>query len=537
MPLHGHVLRGPAVSRAARCLLVIATLLPSAFAFASEPPPGQPRAAIAHVTYVAATSAYVDAGQDEGLREGDELTVVRDGGVVATLKVTYVTTHRVSCAIVESTTELLVGDAVQYTPSAPPVVAAPLAAGPASPASRGPGLHGTVGLAYLGVIDRSENDGGYSEPATNVRLAGYRLNGSPVDLDVNIRARRASYSTFSGGDQTTQRVRTYSASVSYRFNPQERLTFGRQYAPMLDGLEIFDGLLFAHDGPRWGGGVLVGLQPDLNDLSFSTDVREFAGYFNVHNRPGEASRWAFTTGVVGAYAENVVSREYLFLQAVYDSKWVSLYANQEVDFNRGWKVDIAGLDPVELTGTFISLRVHAAKWVELNAGYDNRENVYQYWDYVDPLVIFDQANRQGAWGGASFRIGRHVDIGIEGRQIDGGVPGPANSYSLTVGAQRFTRANFGVRLRGTHFSNLESSGDLYALSFGVDVASGVHFEFAGGNLDELNVDPALDRHLTWYGLDMDAAIGRHWSILLSLERDSGTFENQDQVYAGVMYRF
>jgi len=36
---------------------------------------------------------------------------------------------------------------------------------------------------------------------------------------------------------------------------------------------------------------------------------------------------------------------------------------------------------------------------------------------------------------------------------------------------------------------------------------------------------------------MDAAIGRRWSILLSLERDSGTFENQDQVYAGVMYRF
>lgn len=53
----------------------------------------------------------------------------------------------------------------------------------------------------------------------------------------------------------------------------------------------------------------------------------------------------------------------------------------------------------------------------------------------------------------------------------------------------------------------------------------------------MNVDPALDRHLTWYGLNMDAAIGRHWSLPLSLERDSGTFENQDQGYASVMYRF
>jgi len=521
----------------ARGLVIIAAFVSAALAFAAEPASSQPAPAIAHVTYVAATSAYVDAGQDEGLREGDALEVVRDGGVIATLKVTFVTTHRVSCAIVESTTGLLVGDTVRYTPSATPFLTASPAAGPAPAASRGAGLHGTAGLGYLGIMDRSENDGGYSEPTAYLRLAGTGLNGSPVDLDVNIRARRSSYSTFSGGDQTTQRARTYSASVSYRFNPEERLTFGRQYAPMLDGVEIFDGVLFAHDGPRWGGGVLVGLQPDLNDLSFSTDVSEFAGYFNVHNRPGEAARWAFTTGLVGAYAKDVVSREYLFLQAIYDSKWLSLYANQEVDFNRGWKVDVAGLDPVELTGTFVSLRVHAAKWLDLNGGYDNRANVYQYWDYVDPLVVFDQTNRQGAWGGASFRIGRHVDIGVEGRQIDGGVPGPANSYSLTVGAQRFTRANFGVRLRGTHFSNLQSSGDLYALSTGVNVSSGVHFEFAGGRLDELNVDPAIDRHLSWYGLDMDAAIGRHWSILLSLERDSGTFENQDQVYAGVMYRF
>jgi len=525
------------VSPAARGVIGTASFVAAAVAFAAEAPTARPGPAIAHVTYVAATSAYVDAGQDEGLREGDELTIVRDGGVVATLRVTYVTTHRVSCSIVESTTGLLVGDMVHYTPSAPPVAAAAPAAGSPTRASPGAGLHGAVGLGYLGVIDRSGSDGGYSEPATNVRLAGHGLNGSPVDLDVNIRARRSSYSTFSGGSQTTQRMRAYSLSVAYHLGPRARLIFGRQYAPMLDGLEIFDGVQYAYDGPRWGGGVLAGLQPDFNDLSFSTDVREYAGYVNVHNRPGATSRWAFTTGLVGAYAKEVVSREYLFLQAVYDSKWLSMYGNQEVDFNRGWKVDVAGLDPVEPTGTFVSFRVHAAKWVDLNAGYDNRANVYQYWDYVDPLVVFDQTNRKGVWGGASFRAGRHVDVGVEARQIDGGVPGPANSYSLTVGAERFTRANVGVRLRGTHFSNLQSDGDLYALSTDVTVASGIHFDFAGGLLDELSVDPALDRHLTWYGLDMDAAIGRRWYLLLSLERDSGTFENQDQVYASVMYRF
>lgn len=523
------------MSRAARLLLAFLAHAGAALAIAADAP--QPAAATAHLTYVGATSAYVDAGRDDGLREGDALEVVRDGAVIATLKVTYVSTHRVSCAIAGATTTLLVGDLVRYTPSAPPIAAAPSAAATASGASRGAGLHGTVGLGYIGVTDRSGNNGGYTEPSLAVRLAGYGLNGSPVDLDVNVRARRSSYSTFSGGDQTTQRMRAYSASVSYRFTPEERLTIGRQYAPVLSGAEVFDGVQFTHDGPRWGGGVLLGFQPDLVDLSVSTDVRELAGFVHVHNLPGSASRWAFTTGLVGAYAKDVVSREYLFIQAIYDSKWLSLYANQDVDFNRDWKVDVAGQDSIEPTSTFVSLRIHAAKWLELNAGYDNRANVYQYWDYVNPLIVFDQTNRKGAWGGASFRAGRHVDVGVEARESDGGAPGPANSYSLRIGAQRFTRANFGMRLRATHFSNLQSKGEIYALSAGVSVAPGVELEFSGGRLDETNVSPSLDRDMTWYGLGANAAIGRHWYLLLSFERDTGTFEEQDQFYLSVMYRF
>jgi hypothetical protein len=510
----------------------------AALGFAAEPRPAQPAPATAHVTYVAATSAYVDAGQDEGLLEGDALEVVRDGKVVATLKVIYVSSHRVSCSILGSTTALAVGDLVRYTPGAQAAAASPAAESPSgSRKPRGSGLHGRAGLRYLGVIDRSGNDGGYREPAVDLRFTGRRLNGSPVDLDVDIRARRSSYSTFAGGSQTTQRIRAYSCSVAYRFGPKDRLTFGRQYAPMLDGVEIFDGLLYDNDGPRWGGGVLAGFQPDLADLSFSTDVHEYGGFFRVHNLPGATSRWEFTTGIVGSYAKSEVNREYLFLQAVYFSRWFSMYVTQDVDFNRGWKSDVAGLDAVEPTGSFVSIRVHAAKWLDLTGGYDDRKNVYLYRDFVSPLTVFDDTHRQGDWAGASFRFGGHVGLDVEARQADGGVPGPANSYSLNIGAERFTHANFGVRLRGTHFSNLESKGELYALSTGVSVASGVHLEVSGGRLDETNVDPAIDRQLTWYGLELNAAIGRRWYILFSVQRDRGNFEEQDQVYASVMYRF
>ena len=492
----------------------------------------------AHITYVAASSVYVDAGQDEGVKEGDELTVVRAGSVVATLKVNYVSTHRVSCSVVGAAPALVVGDVVQYVAGGAPASAAASTEHPAMvPALHGSGLHGRVGLRYLGVVDRSGNGGGYSEPAADIRLAGYGLNGSPVDLDVDIRTRRSSYSSFAGGNQTTQRMRAYSLSASYRFGADGRLTIGRQYAPMLDGVEIFDGVKYDYDAPRWGGGALAGFQPDLADLSLSTDVHECAGYVRVHNLPGEESRWEFTSGLAVSYAGSTLNREYLFLQAVYFSKWVSMFVTQDVDFNRGWKVDVAGLDPVEPTGTFASLRVHVAKWLDLTGGYDDRKNIYLYQDYVNPLAVFDDTYRQGDWAGASFRAGDHVDLSAEVRESRGGTPGPANSYSLNVGAERFTSANLGVRLRGTHYSNLQSNGNLFALSTGASIGAGIHLELSGGRLDEQNVDPWLDRHSTWYGVDLDAPIGRRWYLLLSVQRDQGNFENQDQVYAGVTYRF
>ena len=510
----------------------------AAAADAVEPSTPQRDAGVAHVTYVAASSAYVDAGEDEGLKEGDELTVERDGRVVATLKVTYLSSHRASCAISGSTSPLVVGDLARYQPGRRAAHASVSADDSARPTgTHGSGLHGRVGLRYLGVVDRSGHDGGYREPAADLRLTGRSLNGAPVDLDVDLRTRRSTYSTFAGGDQTTQRMRAYSLSVSYRFDERDRVTFGRQYAPMLDGVEIFDGLLYANDGPRFGGGVLAGFQPDLADLSFSTAVHEFGGYLRVHNRPGTAARWELTTGVAGSYAQSAVNREYLFLQAAYVSKWLSMFATQDVDFNRGWKVDTAGLQAIQPTGTFASLRVHAATWVDLTAGYDDRKNVYLYRDFVNPLTVFDDTHRQGDWGGASFRIGRHVDLSAEARETRGGAPGPANAYSLNVGADRFTRANFGVRLRGTHFSNVQSKGNLYALSTGATVGPGLHVELSGGRLDETNVDPSLDRHSTWYGLDLDAAIGRRWYLVLSIARNQGNFEKQDQVYASATYRF
>jgi len=464
------------------------------------------------------------------------------------LKVTYLSTHRSSCAIEPGSLSLVVGDLVRFVPAAgKPATAEPgpeeVPAGarrrPAGGGLVSTGLRGRVGARYLAVKDRSGNDNGFREPGLDLRLDGFALGGSPLDLEVDIRARRTYRTMPGGGSENEGRHRLYRSALSYRFpGGQEKLTVGRQFAPALAGLSLFDGVMYGYGGRRYGAGAFAGSQPDPEDLGFSSEIREYGGYFEVHSGPEVPRRWAFTTGFVGSYTQGTVNREFLYLQGHYFDSRFSIYGTQQIDYNRGWKVTEAKESTFAGTGTFVSVRTQAAERLNLFAGYDSRRNVRLYRDRITPVTEFDDSTRQGTWGGASLRLGQHCDAGGEARESRGGPSGAANSYSLNLGAERFTRAGLGFRLRGTHFSNLRSNGDLFALSSGVSLATRYHLELQGGRLDETNAfDPSLDRHLNWYGLDVDLALGRAWYLLLSIERNDGNLEKNDQAYAGLTVRF
>ena len=76
-----------------------------------------PEPATAHVTYLAGRSVYIDAGRDDGLLPGATVQLVREGRVVATLRVEYLSTHRAACSIVAAQNDPVVGDTARYTPA------------------------------------------------------------------------------------------------------------------------------------------------------------------------------------------------------------------------------------------------------------------------------------------------------------------------------------------------------------------------------------------------------------------------------------
>ncbi len=524
---------------------------PAASPTPASPAAPKPGTATARVTYITAASLYFDAGRLDGLHEGDVVEVIRDGRTIATLRVSFLSEHRASCAIVNAAAPPVVGDLVRYVPRAASGGratggAAGAAAGAGATASsataarsRGGwgGLHGRVGVRYQVVRDNSGGDNGFSQPALDLRLDGSGVGGSDFDVNVDVRARQ-TYRDWAGSEDEHLNQVYRLAATWHLPNTRQRLTVGRQFAPNLEAVSIFDGVVYDLDGDRWGGGFFAGTQPDAADFGVDGTVKEYGGYYTVHSLPMDARQWAVTMGLIDSYAEGDVNREWFYLQTRYRGPRLSGFLTQEVDYNRSWKVSEAGESTVAPTSTFAVLHYRLGQRFTLHAGYDNRRSIRLWQDRVTPATAFDDSHRQGGWAGGTLRFGRHFVIGADGRVVTGGPSGRADGYSGNFGWDGLSRANMSFSLRGTRYTNDRSDGWMYALAGGTDLGRRAHLELAAGRVEETSLDdPTLDRTDDWYGLDVDLLLGRSWYMILSVERYTGTFQDNDQGYAGVTYRF
>ena len=195
----------------------------------------------ARVIYLNTTLAYVDAGREEGLREGDILEVVRDDVIVTSVQVSYLSSHRASCTFEDAAGTIIVGDTVRFTPHLSEGTSTGAMAETTASRSRRRGnvfrrvgLRGRIGVRYLAIKDRTGTGSDLSQPGLDLRLDGTSVGGSPIDLAVDVRSHR-TYSTHSDGTvDRSDRTRVHRLAVSWsELHSGLRLTLGRQYSPAL----------------------------------------------------------------------------------------------------------------------------------------------------------------------------------------------------------------------------------------------------------------------------------------------------------------
>lgn len=496
------------------------------------------------ITYISGATIYLEVGAKAGLTEGGGLDVVRSGAVIARLQVTALSSNRAACEATSHVAEVVVGDSVRFTPVAVPaaVAAGDAQSGRRSSASRkAVGIRGRLGLRYLVVAPDGGGGGGLQQPAYDLRLDGQHIGGTGIGVTADVRAQRTQYTAI--GTQSVRAplnvTRVYQAALSWTgASSGARVALGRQFASALSNVGLFDGLSLDLDRRYLSTGGFAGSQPDAASFGTSSRVREYGFYGQVHTRTGTSSPTSLTLGGVGSYVGPDVDREYAFARFITNNRWLSVYATQELDFNRGWKL-AAEHSSTTPTATFASLQLTPVHAISLFAGMDNRRSVRLYRDYVSPEIDFDDSIRQGTWGGISLSTPRHARLSVDRRESRGGFSGEACSTTALASLYNITPLRLGLRARGTQYTGTISSGQLVSGSFEIDPWGFVRLEASGGARDtKSSLAGVTSPRLTWWGLDADVSIGRSVYVLLSTYREKeGSGSGTTQTYASLSWRF
>jgi hypothetical protein len=505
----------------------------------------------ASITYVTSSSVYVDAGTADGLQIGDTIEVLREDEVIATLRVEHLSSRKASCAIVDSSGEPAIGDSVRFTVSAADgpagVVTEPGAGEGSTPAALGPprsfaarqeswlrqmGIRGRIGARFLAVQDRSGVGQSFHQPAADLRVEGRNIGEGPFDLSIDVRARHTYRTASDGATSDDGRSRVYRLFGAWHPGPFH-VSVGRQYSPDLPTISVFDGATAALRLRRVSFGLLSGTQPDPLDYGYSTEIREHAAFVRVGSRPDAPARWSLASGLIGSYVSGEINREFVYLQGNYAVQRLAVYVSQDIDLNRGWKKEAEGSSH-SFTNTYANLYVRPAASFTLFGGYDNRRNIRLYRDQESPETEFDDAYRQGYWGGITQRFARRYRVGLSAKRSTGGSAGDADSYTVTIGAQLPVQVN----LRSTRFVNEMTRGWMYSGRAGRQFGSRLHAEIGGGLRTQANASElAPDETLTWIDIGLDYSLDRHWYLSVSVERSMEPEDSNDQVYATTSYRF
>jgi hypothetical protein len=494
--------------------------------------------AAANVTYVTASSVYLDVGLSDGLAVGARLQLMRGDTEIATIEIVEASSSRAVAKILTQQESPAVGDIASFaTQAAPDPRVDPPLSKTAAKRRGSSGIRGRAGLRYISIDDDANANGGYSQPALDLRVDGMRMNGTPWGFDIDVRARQTYRNVPGLADESTTRAYKFLVSRG-RAEDGWRFSLGRQLSPHLGAISIFDGLSADYGSEKWGAGVVSGTQPDPIDYGFSSDIQEHGFYFRFNGTPKKARQWNIVTGTVGSYQSGEINREFLYLLGRYRTRRFWAYAIQEVDFNRDWKVDEAGEDSVSPTSTFLSMNIRPTRSITLRAGYDNRRNVRLARDRVTPATDFEDAFRRGAWVGATVRMRKRFSLGVDSRTNDGGNTGSSTTHGAMVGAHGMTSRNLAVYTRVTRYTNDQIEGWFYQIDAALDVARQLRLQARAGRRDDTNLTtvPAEDT-LDWYGLSLDVFLGQRWYATLEAERTQGTLDRVTQYYTTLTYRF
>jgi len=488
---------------------------------------------VATVTHVVGTTAYFDAGREQGLLANAEGTLVRSGNVVGKITVLDLSSRRAT-GTVESGVTAQIGDKVEFRVSAVamarPIPAAPIPIAmvePSKPFMSRMGIRGRAGIRYLAV---SGADSHFNQPAADLALVALHPGGSPVYFAVDTRARH----TYLSGGADEARTRVYRLEGGWDISSRVHLALGRQDAPQFPSVGLIDGGRLEVGANPVAFGAFYGTQPEPDSYAYSNDVTQYGVYSRAKGQVGEGGRWGAILGWANSTAHGEPNRNFFYLGGDLGARRLQLHANQDMDLNSGWKADAEGRS-VTFSNTYLSGTYQITHPWAVRASFDNRRNVRLYADRETPESQFDSSYRQGFQLGTEWRTRLTVDLSYRSSR---GLDGDARSGTLMLRVPRFPARALDVNARGTRYSGPDIDGWLGALGLLWHATNRMDLGGHGGvRAEDRSFGLGSQETIGWFGAECDLSLLSSWYVNLSAELTRGTAEHTDQIYSSLTYRF
>lgn len=446
------------------------------------------------VNYISADAVYLNVGSYAGLAAGMTVSVVRSGATIATLEVVHVSSHSASCRIVDQVEPPAVGDAVVFSPGAPPpeprrmtsaggVEPSPSAAARRSSAGS---LRGVVGVDSYWQEDFTGSGLSSLQPSIFARVSVKDVAGTGGELRFRGRTRLTRRDEPPGpGFDTNQWSHRLTEFAVVFDHPDATVQWavGRLVAPHMRGVGLVDGGYAAvRVHPYWRIGGAGGLEPDPIDTGFDSGRRQVAGFVAFEYDADRRWRFASTAAFAGSYAEGEIDREFWYLQNVFSlTRRLTVYQSVEADVNRGWRKDAAGGDRIELTNLYLMANAELSRFALVDFTYDNRKNVRTYDTMESPDSLFDDRVYSGWGAGVTLRLPRNVTLrgsgGIRHRKDDFET---SRRFSVVARVSRFPWAGHSLLARYAWYETQFTTAWRPVLTYRFPATAGLRVDVSGG---------------------------------------------------------
>ena len=424
-----------------------------------------------------------------------------------------------------------------------------VSAGPAS-SQTAPGVTGRVSV-YVDAVNREALDGARSNgmeisTAMNVE-SPEAAEGSGVDFRFDVRHSRAVQGT------RPERLSIYDAYVGAHVgtHTQLRVRAGHMWLQDLGTIGTLAGGLLevgqarTTEGTRFRAGVFMGREPNAYETGYVPDVRKVGGYAAIENGFLRRHVVGYTRITQGALTERSVLSLTNFVPA-----GPKFFAYQVAE------LDVSG--PAQGTGAaglsyfLTNVRVTATERVELSGSYNRGRSVDARTltsDVLNGRALTPQATEGLRYESGSGRVTVEVFRGTRiygSYALDRTNRDDALTGRVTVGGHASNILRSGFDVSGSDSRIDRPMGAYHSRYFSVGRTVGRAVYVSGDYSMSLSVirflrsDGIIIETRPWtrrFSGSGNATLGRHFSLLLTVDYTRDDAQNELRTFSGLSYRF